>query len=159
VSLHGGAHGFDQTARDEADQKEPSMYLRKIIRRGAYSVAVAALLAGPALAHHSGAMFDSSKTVELTGTVKDFQWTNPHTWIQLSVSDANGQRVEWSIEGGSPGTLSRSGWRPSTFSAGKQVSIKVHPMLNGAPSGSFVGAKFEDGSTLGRWEDQDNGAE
>jgi hypothetical protein len=140
------------------------MHVKNLARGGACSIAfaslaVAALLAVPALAHHSGAMFDSTKTVELTGTVKDFQWTNPHTWIQLNVSDGNGQQVEWSIEGGSPGTLSRSGWRPSTFSAGKQVSIKIHPMLNGAPSGSFVGAKFADGSTLGRWEDQDSGAE
>jgi hypothetical protein len=103
-----------------------------------------------AIAHHSTASFDGSKEVVLIGTVKEFQWTNPHTWVQLEVKNEKGEVVEWSIEGGSPGTLSRNGWKKSTFKPGDNVSIKVHPMLNGNPGGSFVGASLADGSTLGR---------
>jgi hypothetical protein len=109
------------------------------------------LTAVPATAHHSANSFDNTKTVELEGTVKEFQWTNPHTWIQLYVVDESGSRVEWSIEGGSPGTLSRAGWRPSSFKAGTMVRVKVHPMKNGEAAGIFVGAQFNDGTSLGRW--------
>jgi len=101
-------------------------------------------------AHHSTASFDSEKEVVLVGTVKKFEWTNPHTWIQLDVKNDAGELVEWSIEGGSPGTLSRNGWKKTTFNPGDRVSIKVHPMVNGSPGGVFVGAVLADGSTIGR---------
>lgn len=104
-------------------------------------------------AHHSGAAFDQDRVVALNGTIKEFQWTNPHTWIQLYVNNEKGERVEWSIEAGGPNSLARRGWRPSTFPAGAAVTIEVHPMRNGQPAGSFVGAKFADGSTIGRWDD------
>jgi hypothetical protein len=117
-------------------------------------VAFAALYtsAPPALAHHSGAGFDSDKVIEITGTVKEFQFTNPHTWIQLIVEDAKGEKIEWSAEWGSPNNLGRQGIRPSTFPAGARVTMRIRPMLNGSPAGAFVGAKFADGKTVGRWE-------
>ena len=105
----------------------------------------------PLVAHHSAAMFDNQKTTELTGTVKEFQWTNPHVWIQVNVEKA-GVKEEWSVEGGSPNSLSRNGWRKSTFSPGAAVTIRVNPMRDGTHAGNFVGAKFADGKTLGRWE-------
>ena len=105
----------------------------------------------PLVAHHSAAMFDNQKTMELTGTVKEFQWTNPHVWIQVNVEKA-GVKEEWSVEGGSPNSLSRNGWRKSTFTPGAAVTIRVNPMRDGTHAGNFVGAKFADGKTLGRWE-------
>ena|SRR3989440_10759562 len=120
-------------------------------------VAAAALCATaicitPLAAHHSAAMFDDEKVVELNGTIKQVQWTNPHIWIQVVV-DNNGQKTEWSIEGGSPNTLSRNGWRATTFKSGDPVMVRVNPMKDGSPGGSFIGAKFkETGKTLGRWE-------
>jgi hypothetical protein len=102
-------------------------------------------------AHHSGTMFDPTKVREITGTVKEFQWKNPHVWIQLYVQNG-GKQEEWSIEGGSPNTLSRNGWRPSTFAPGASVSIKVNPMKDGSTGGQFIGAKFADGHTIGNWE-------
>src|SRR5262245_22954421 len=78
-------------------------------------------------AHHSATMFDNTKVKELSGTVKEFQWKNPHVWIQLNVQNG-GKPEEWSIEGGSSNALSRNGWRPSTFSPGSAVNIKVNPM-------------------------------
>ncbi len=102
-------------------------------------------------AHHSATMFDSTKVKEITGTVKEFQWKNPHVWIQLYVQNG-AAREEWSIEGGSPNTLSRNGWRPSTFAPGTAVSIKVNPMKDGSTGGQFIGAKFADGKILGNWD-------
>src|SRR4030095_12881444 len=118
------------------------------------SLAVAATLAigSPVAAHHSGAGFNSDKVVEISGTIKEFQFTNPHTWIQVIVEDAKGAKVEWSLEWGSPNSLGRQGVRPSTFPAGAKVTMRLRPMLNGAPAGAFVGAKFADGKTVGRWE-------
>jgi hypothetical protein len=106
----------------------------------------------PLAAHHSAAMFDDEKVVELNGNIKEVQWSNPHIWIQVVV-DTNGQKTEWSIEGGSPNSLSRNGWRPTTFKSGDAVTVRVNPMKDGTPGGSFIGAKFkETGKTIGRWE-------
>jgi len=104
-----------------------------------------------ALAHHSAAMFDPEKVKELTGTIKEFQWKNPHVWIQVMVPNAAGAKEEWSIEGGGPNSLSRQGWRPTSFKPGDTVTIKVNPMKDGSPGGLFVGAKLPDGKTLGNW--------
>lgn len=111
------------------------------------------LAALPAFAHHSAAMFDSTRVVELTGTVKELQWTNPHIWIQVNVQNAAGVMEEWSIEGGSPATLSRNGWRPTSFKPSDQVTLKIHPMRDGSHAGNFIGAKFSDGRTIGRWDE------
>jgi hypothetical protein len=112
----------------------------------------AALLAGPALAHHSFAMFDTTKQVTLNGTIKEFQWTNPHSWIQLNVADDKGATTEWSIESLSTGTLSRQGWRPRTFQPGDKVSVRIFPMKDGSPGGSFIGAILANGQTLGKMQ-------
>jgi hypothetical protein len=118
------------------------------------AMAAAILLASiqPVVAHHSGAEFDTNKTIEIAGTIKEFQFKNPHTWIQVLVDDGKGQQVEWSLEWGAPNSLGRQGIRPSTFPAGAKVTMRLRPMRNGSPAGAFVGAKFADGKTVGRWE-------
>jgi hypothetical protein len=128
--------------------------MRTVRRRigGAVAVAGWLVVVPSAVAHHSGAGFDSDKVMEITGTIKEFQFTNPHTWIQIIVEDANGEKVEWSLEWGSPNNLGRQGVRPSTFPPGARVTMRLRPMLNGAPAGAFVGAKFADGKTVGRWD-------
>ena len=111
--------------------------------------AAVALGAAPAFAHHSFAMFDSQKSVTLDGTVKDFQWTNPHSWIQLTVRDpATGKDVEYSIEGGSPNSLSRSGWRPGSLKPGDKAQVTIHPMKDGSPGGSLM-AVVVNGARIG----------
>ena len=110
------------------------------------------LAAQSAFAHHSAAMFDPEKTKELTGTIKEFQWKNPHVWIQIYVTNAAGVKEEWSVEGGGPNSLSRSGWRPTTFKPGDTVTIKVNPMKDGSTGGMFIGAKLADGKTIGNFE-------
>jgi len=114
-------------------------------------VASAFSFGAPLRAHHSAAMFDPSKTTEVTGTVKELQWTNPHIWIQVNV-EKTGAKEEWSFEGGSPNSLSRSGWKKSSFVPGQKVTIRYNPMRDGTHAGQFVAAKFEDGTTLGRWQ-------
>jgi hypothetical protein len=110
-------------------------------------VAIAAV--SPALAHHSDAMFDSSKEVVLNGTVKEFQYTNPHSWIQLVVAGAEGTApVEWSIETQAPIVLLRAGIKPTSLQPGDKISLKMHPLKDGAPGGSLVEVKKADGTTL-----------
>jgi hypothetical protein len=115
-------------------------------------IAAALTIAAPAVAHHSASMFDDTKVLELKGTVKELQWANPHIWLQVVV-DEKGKKTEWSLEGGSPNSLSRQGWRATTFKPGDAVTVRLNPMKDGTPAGSFIGAKFEaDGKTIGRWQ-------
>ena len=107
---------------------------------------------GTSLAHHAGVEWDREQIVELNGTIKEFQFKNPHTWIQFNVENADGVVEEWSIEWGSPNSLSRRGIRPSNFPAGVEATLRINPMKSGDLAGGFVGAKFADGSTIGRWE-------
>jgi len=105
--------------------------------------------AGPVQAHHSGAMFDRNKAVDLEGVVKAFQWTNPHSWLQVEVADGKGGTKEWSIECGSPNTLARTGWRKTTFKSGDKIKVRIGPMIDGTAAGIFVGAQLATGETLG----------
>jgi hypothetical protein len=102
---------------------------------------------GSAAAHHSFAMFDSAKEVVLEGTVREFQWTNPHTWIQLVVTE-QGQPVEYSIEADSPNILSRRGWSKASFAPGDRVRITVNPMKDGSKGGAFKSAVLANGKAL-----------
>jgi hypothetical protein len=106
--------------------------------------------AGIAQAHHSFAMFDTSKKVTVTGTVRQFQWTNPHCYIQLIAKDKSGKEVEWSMEMGAPMYLYSNGWRPRTLKAGDKVSVTINPLRNGQPGGVVIDASTADGKPLGK---------
>src|ERR1700749_343224 len=96
-------------------------------------VGAVAMAAGapPALAHHSFALFDAQKSMTLEGRVKQFQWTNPHTWIELMVVDAAGKEAEWSIEASSAITMSRQGWTRTALKPGDHVLVVIHPLKDG----------------------------
>ena len=114
-------------------------------------VALAAMLLcapGHAPAHHSFAMFDRDRTIVISGVVREFQWTNPHSWIQVTVTDATGKVTEWSLEGGSPGILSRNGWKRNSLATGDKVTIEIYPLKSGEPGGSFIEVTKADGSKL-----------
>jgi len=103
-------------------------------------------------AHHSPAMFDFSKQMTLTGTVREFQWTNPHSYIQLVVkpSDGTGAEQEWSLEMGANVYLYERGWRPSTVKTGDTITVTVVPLRSGKTGGGLLmEAKTADGRTLG----------
>ena len=92
-------------------------------------VAIAvALFAGTALAHHSASMFDPTNKTTLTGTVRVFQWTNPHAYIQLIVPDKKGNPEEWSLEMAAPLYLQQRGWRPSTLKPGDKLTVTISPL-------------------------------
>jgi hypothetical protein len=103
-----------------------------------------------ATAHHSMAMFDQQKEITLTGKVKEFQWTNPHAYIQLNAEDEDGKVVEWSLEMGAPMYLYARGWRPRTLTPGKEVTIKAYPLRNGRPGGVVLEVFDADGKKIGR---------
>jgi hypothetical protein len=107
------------------------------------------LLAGPALAHHSFAMFDYNKDVTLVGEVKELQWTNPHIHLFVNVADGKGGAAEWDVEGGTPSNLRRNGWARDVVKPGEKISVVVHPLKNGKSGGQLVKASRADGTTIG----------
>jgi hypothetical protein len=100
-------------------------------------------------AHHSFAMFDDTKELVITGEVTEFQWTNPHTWIEMDVAEADGTAKHWSIEAGSVLGLSRQGWKRTTIKRGDKISVVIHPLKSGEPGGSLMGIVTADGRALG----------
>jgi hypothetical protein len=107
-----------------------------------------AMVAVPAIAHHSFAMFDASKTMTLEGTVKEFHWTNPHSWIFVNVADAKGDAT-WAIELGSPPGLMRQGWEPKTLTPGMKIKVLIRPLKDGKIGGQFLAVTLPDGKQLG----------
>ena len=116
--------------------------------------AVALLAAAPALAHHSFAMFDRQKEITLKGTVKEFQWTNPHSFIEIEVADDKGVITPYSIEMNSPNNLVHAGWKRSTIKPGDKVTVKINPLRDGRPGGLYIGITLPDGKYLGAPEEK-----
>jgi hypothetical protein len=115
-------------------------------------VAVAMALVGTAtgaVAHHSAAMFDQTRQITLSGTVRDFQWTSPHCYIQLLASQDKAPAQEWSLEMAAPMYLYRLGWRPSSVKAGDQITVSVHPLRDGKRGGLLFKVTTADGRQLG----------
>src|SRR5579871_6174692 len=90
-----------------------------------------ALTAGPTLAHHSFAMFDRDHQVDLEGTVQEFRFTNPHSFIYLAVKQDDGSTVTWSLEGQSPSFLVRDGWNNKTLKVGDELKMRIAPLRSG----------------------------
>jgi hypothetical protein len=121
--------------------------MRKVVL-SACMCALLLLAASAAFAHHSFAMFDRSKETTLVGTVHEFQWTNPHSWIELDVPNDSGSVDKWSIELNSPNNLSRQGWRSDSIKPGDKISVVIWPLRSGEKGGLFISLTLPDGSTL-----------
>lgn len=109
---------------------------------------VVALFSTPAYVHHSGAMFDASKDVKISGTVMEFHWTNPHSSFKLSVPDGHGSQSIWSVEMGGPNNLIHEGWKRTTLKPGDKITATVHPLKDGTPGGQYVAITLANGKTL-----------
>jgi hypothetical protein len=107
-----------------------------------------AVMAVPAFAHHSFAMFDTAKPVTLTGVVTSFEWTNPHAYIEVDVPDAKGGQTHWSIELGSTSILMRAGWKFNTLKKGDKVVALVSPLRTGEPGSLLNRITLADGRVL-----------
>ena len=110
--------------------------------------ALVCLLAASALAHHSFAMFDRNKETTIVGTVAEFQWTNPHSWIELDVPNENGASDRWSIELNSPNNLARQGWHSTSVKPGDKISVIIWPLRSGEKGGLFISLTLPNGQVL-----------
>ena len=107
-------------------------------------------VAAPAMAHHSFAMFASDKTITLTGTVKEFEWTNPHSWLHIMVTTDSGAPEEWAFEMGSPAMMAARGWKADSVRVGDKVTVTAHPLKDAASrGGSEMAVKLPSGAVLG----------
>jgi hypothetical protein len=112
-------------------------------------LAAAIALAIPVLAHHSFTMFDTTKQITITGTVSEFQWTNPHSYIEIDVPDESGALKHWSIEMGSPSILQQSGWKFSSLKKGDKTTLVINPLKTGLAGGFLNTATLPNGKILG----------
>jgi hypothetical protein len=104
--------------------------------------------AAPA-AHHSYAMFDMVRQVEVKGKVKEYQWTNPHLWIEVLVPNASGGEDQYSVEGLNLRSMRSLGWTRTTLVAGDAITVAMHPFRNGDKGGSLMWVVLANGTTLG----------
>jgi hypothetical protein len=105
--------------------------------------------AGGALAHHSFAMFDMGKEQTITGTVVEFQWVNPHSWLVVAVKDPAGKETVWHIEGSHVPGLVRAGWHKDSVKPGDKVEVTINPLRTGEPGGNMRRVSV-DGKVIGR---------
>jgi hypothetical protein len=120
----------------------------KNLWRAAFFAGLLAGGMGVALAHHSYAAFDVTTQKEINGTVKKFDWTNPHTWVWIDVTNDHGGTDTWGFEGMSPNFLARRGWNRSTLKPGDKITVTFRPMKNGDKGGMWVTGKRPDGEVL-----------
>ena len=118
--------------------------------------AAASLLfcAGPVMSHHSNSAYQVDQIITLTGFVKEWRWTNPHTWLHLTVDDEKGGKVEWAVEGRAPGVLGRIGWDRFVLKPGEKVTVHASPAKDGSHVGIIARVTKEDGTILGNGGNQ-----
>jgi len=102
-----------------------------------------------ATAHHSNSQYEIFKVEVMTGVVTSWAWSNPHTWLHLSVDDGKGGKSEWALEGRAPGVLSRAGWAPKSLKAGDTVTVQYSPSKSGVKVGMIASVTLPDGTVLG----------
>jgi hypothetical protein len=112
-------------------------------------IGLAVLATLPLAAHHSFVMFDTNKEVTISGTVTSFEWTNPHSYIEIDAPDASGAAKHWSIELGSPSILRASGWNHGTLAPGDKVTLTINPLKSGGAGGLLLQANLSNGRKLG----------
>jgi len=118
-------------------------------RTGLWSVALMIVMVAPALAHHSFAVYDHTRTLTLNGSVTKFQWTNPHAFIEMDVTQSDGSVKHYSVELTSINMMQRVGWRSNMIKPGDKVKVVMAPLLSGEPVGLGLEVVLADGKTMG----------
>jgi hypothetical protein len=111
------------------------------------------LAASAALAHHSPIVFDRTRTLTLTGTVTEFRWGNPHSWIHVDVADKDGKTANWAIEMDPASHLARNGWKSTLVKPGDKITVVVYPLRNDEKGGQYRSITLPDGKQLGQGPD------
>ena len=123
------------------------------MKLGNIAIATGLLLAtaAPALAHHSFAMFDldPKHQINITGTVTELQWVNPHAWIYIDVKNKKGVVENWGFEMGGPGQLTSKGWSKDVVKPGDLITVTAHPMKDGTRGGNEITVKLPNGTVIG----------
>lgn len=115
---------------------------------GALALGLMVAFCSSAAAHHSQTMYDGGTEIEMKGVVQEFDWTNPHTWIYVTIAEENGSESQWAFESNSTGQLTRVGWSPDAIKPGDEVTIIMHPLKDGTRGGSIVEVQLADGTIL-----------
>jgi hypothetical protein len=123
---------YMQLQSNTEGRKRMKTYLATVLVGAAF-----AAVAGVAAAHHSFAMFDQEHPQEVTGIVKEFKYTSPHSFILLDIMDKDGKDEVWNLEGGSPSALARDGWTSKSLKAGDELRLTIEPLRSGAPGGAW----------------------
>src|SRR5690554_2214358 len=122
--------------------------MMKLMRPLMLGAGLVAMSATSAFAHHSAAMFDQSQTITVTGVVREFQYTNPHSWLVVDVTNEDGSVTVWGFEAEGPSTLMRAGIRRNDLPAGTEITIRGNPMRDGRPAAAWVDAVLADGTQI-----------
>jgi hypothetical protein len=119
------------------------------VLRGRFALAaVLATTSGVIWSHHSTAIYDSDNPIELSGTVVEWQFVNPHCVIVLEAENADGGTTVWSVEGSNTAGLFRRGWTPETLQPGDHIVVTVRPLHSGAPGGNYSNVRWQDGTPV-----------
>lgn len=111
-----------------------------------FGMVLAGLFAMSAWAHHSFSVFDMETEITLEGELVEFEWTNPHTWAWINVTNEDGTVTKWGFEGMSPNYLGRRGWTRDTLKPGDRITVTANPLKSGEPGGTFLRCTLEDGT-------------
>ena len=118
------------------------------LRRVSLSIALACAAAAPAMAHHSFAMFDNNRSITLHGKVTKYQWTNPHSYLEVDAEDGKGGTRHYTLEMTSPNMMSRGGWTSRTIKTGDVVTVVVAPLRDGKPGGLLLQVTLPSGKVM-----------
>jgi Family of unknown function (DUF6152) len=123
----------------------------------ALSVLAVVVFGAQAQAHHSFSMFDKEKMITISGTLKEFEWTNPHCWLHVTAMDpATGKNVEWAFEMGSITQIAAQGWKVDSVKPGDKITISGHPLKDGSRGGQYRSVKLADGRSFQQVPDPNN---
>jgi hypothetical protein len=122
--------------------------MKRSLIGGLCTLAIALAWARPALSHHSNVAFEVNKIITITGVVKEFKWSNPHTWLHVTVDDGKGGKLEWACEGRAPGVLIRAGWTRTSVTPGETVTIYMSPAKDGTRTSLIARVVKADGTIL-----------
>lgn len=106
--------------------------------------------ATPALAHHSFVMYDQTRQLTLEGIVKEFKWTNPHSWLEIAIVNAQGQEEVWPFEMSTPRSMAQVGMNPASILPGQEVTVTYNPMRDGSVGGNYLSVQMPDGTVFER---------